>query len=332
MPRAACRPCVAGRRPGRRLRPADARAAACDDEADAIVYDAWCATIVDMGPPTRERLRVGKRKGCHSQIAGRDNQLLVSLPAKQARRPLKIRRPLVYGRAARKWPALRDARASATRWCGVTSALQRRRFRTAADVRAAWRRRWFSRRARLTGSVLPDWARLAVSGATIAVYMGPYRCGFRRLAAHAGRSAAGHDRRCHRECGAVPSARLLHGTLRDLRTSGPHGIWTGRFMVIIGEASRARISNAPSRLRPAASSIAVPANFQRNAPNRFGTEDDAMVEKVLTANRLADGIPSGSTLPATGGVVAGCLRRSPCGGPSRPGGDRKALVRREIKW
>ena len=87
----------------------------------------------------------------------------------------------------------------------------------------------------LTGDVLPDWASLAISGATIAVYMG------RTVAA----SVAGRLM----QAGLPPETtvavienasrrdrRLMHGTLKDLPDLEHRDELSGPVMVIIGEA------------------------------------------------------------------------------------------------
>src|SRR5690606_40655382 len=86
---------------------------------------------------------------------------------------LKSGDPLVYGRAGEEMAALREAGVSYEIVPGITSA-----FAAAADfdlpltLRGVASSLIFTTGHDLTGDVLPDWASLAVSGATIAVYMG----------------------------------------------------------------------------------------------------------------------------------------------------------------
>lgn len=207
-------------------------------EADAIVYDALVPqTIVDMGRRDAERLSVGKRKGCHTKSQDEINQLLVTLAA-EGKRVVRLKSgdPLVYGRAGEEMAAMREAGISYEIVPGITSA-----FAAAADfelpltLRGVASSLVFTTGHDLTGEVLPDWARLAVSGATIAVYMG------RTVAA----SVAGRLM----QAGLPPETtvavienasradrRLLHGTLKDLPDLENRSELAGPVMVIIGEA------------------------------------------------------------------------------------------------
>jgi uroporphyrin-III C-methyltransferase / precorrin-2 dehydrogenase / sirohydrochlorin ferrochelatase len=207
-------------------------------EADAIVYDALVPqAIVDMGRRDAERLSVGKRKGCHTKSQDEINQLLVKL-AGEGKRVVRLKSgdPLIFGRAGEEMAALREAGISYEIVPGITSA-----FAAAADfelpltLRGVASSLVFTTGHDLAGDVLPDWARLAVSGATIAVYMG------RTVAA----SVAGRLM----QAGLSPETtvavienasraerRLLHGTLRDLPDLESRTELDGPVMVIIGDA------------------------------------------------------------------------------------------------
>lgn len=218
-------------------------------EADVIVYDALVPqAIVDMGRRDAERLSVGKRKNCHSKSQGEINRLLVRL-GQDGKRVVRLKSgdPLVYGRAGEEMAALREAGISYEIVPGITSA-----FAAAADfdlpltLRGVASSLIFTTGHDLTGDVLPDWARLAVSGATIAVYMG------RTVAA----SVAGRLM----EAGLSPDTtvavvenasradrRLFHGVLKELPDLEARDDLAGPVMVIIGEA-------------------VAGANFQRSEP------------------------------------------------------------------
>ena len=218
-------------------------------EADVIVYDALVPqAIVDMGRRDAERLSVGKRKNCHSKSQGEINRLLVRL-GQDGKRVVRLKSgdPLVYGRAGEEMAALREAGISYEIVPGITSA-----FAAAADfdlpltLRGVASSLIFTTGHDLTGDVLPDWARLAVSGATIAVYMG------RTVAA----SVAGRLM----EAGLSPDTtvavvenasradrRLFHGVLKELPDLEASDELAGPVMVIIGEA-------------------VAGANFQRSEP------------------------------------------------------------------
>jgi uroporphyrin-III C-methyltransferase / precorrin-2 dehydrogenase / sirohydrochlorin ferrochelatase len=207
-------------------------------EADAIVYDALVPqAIVDMGRRDAHRYSVGKRKGCHSKSQDEINALLVML-GQEGKRVVRLKSgdPLVYGRAAEEMAALRQAGISYEIVPGITSA-----FAAAADfelpltLRGVASSLIFTTGHDLTGDVLPDWARLAVSGATIAVYMG--------------RSVAASVASRLMQAGLAPETtvavienasrknrNLLHGTLKDLPDLQFRDELTGPVMVIIGDA------------------------------------------------------------------------------------------------
>lgn len=207
-------------------------------EADAIVYDALVPqAVVDMGRRDAERIPVGKRKGCHSKSQNEINDLLVEL-GKSGKRVVRLKSgdPLIFGRAAEEMAALREAGVTYEIVPGITSA-----FAAAADfelpltLRGVASSLVFTTGHDMTGDVLPDWARLAVSGATIAVYMG------RTVAASvAERLIAGGMPRettvAVIENASRREARLFHGTIADLPSLQHFDALTGPVMVIIGEA------------------------------------------------------------------------------------------------
>lgn len=207
-------------------------------EADVIVYDALVPkAIVDMGRRDAERISVGKRKNAHSKTQGEINELLVEL-GKAGQRVVRLKSgdPLVYGRAAEEMDALRKAGISYEIVPGITSA-----FAAAADfdlpltLRGVASSLIFTTGHDLTGDTLPDWASLAVNGATVAVYMG------RTVAASVTDRlvAAGLSPDTH--VAAIENAsrrdrRLFHGRLSDLPDLELRDELTGPVMVIIGDA------------------------------------------------------------------------------------------------
>ncbi|KQR68840.1 siroheme synthase CysG [Rhizobium sp. Leaf341] len=226
-------------------------------EADVLVYDALVPqAIVDMGRRDAERLSVGKRKGCHSKSQDEINALLVRL-GREGKRVVRLKSgdPLVYGRAGEEMAALREAGIGYEIVPGITSA-----FAAAADfelpltLRGVASSLIFTTGHDLAGDVLPDWARLAVSGATISVYMG------RTVAASVAARliAAG----LHRDTtvAVVENAsradrRLLHGTLGELPGLETRDDLDGPVMVIIGDA-------------------VAGANFERSEPLSLGRTSD----------------------------------------------------------
>ncbi|MGX5722464.1 siroheme synthase CysG [Shinella zoogloeoides] len=206
--------------------------------ADVIVFDALVPqAIVDMGRRDAERLSVGKRKGCHSKSQEEINDLLVEL-GKAGKRVVRLKSgdPLVYGRAGEEMAALRQAGVTYEVVPGITSA-----FAAAADfelpltLRGVASSLVFTTGHDLTGAVLPDWARLAISGATVAVYMG------RTVAASVAARLMDAGLPADTTVAVVENAsrrekRLLHGTLKDLPGLEHRDELSGPVMVIIGEA------------------------------------------------------------------------------------------------
>jgi uroporphyrin-III C-methyltransferase/precorrin-2 dehydrogenase/sirohydrochlorin ferrochelatase len=207
-------------------------------EADVIVYDALVPqAIVDMGRRDAERLSVGKRKNCHSKSQDEINRLLVRL-GREGKRVVRLKSgdPLVYGRAGEEMAALRDAGISYEIVPGITSA-----FAAAADfdlpltLRGVASSLIFTTGHDLTGDVLPDWASLAISGATIAVYMG------RTVAASVAGRLMGAGLSPDTTVAIVENAsrgdrRLFHGVLKELPDLEAREDLDGPVMVIIGEA------------------------------------------------------------------------------------------------
>jgi uroporphyrin-III C-methyltransferase/precorrin-2 dehydrogenase/sirohydrochlorin ferrochelatase len=207
-------------------------------QADAIVYDALVPeAVVSMGRRDAERIPVGKRKGCHSKSQAEINDLLIELGrnGKQVVR-LKSGDPLVFGRAGEEMAALREAGISYEVVPGVTAA-----FAAAADfelpltLRGVTSSMVFTTGHDLKGGVLPDWAKLAISGATVAVYMG------RSVAADVAARLIEAGLSPDTAVAVVENAsradrRLFHGTLADLPSLETRADLTGPVMTIIGDA------------------------------------------------------------------------------------------------
>lgn len=234
-------------------------------EADVIVYDALVPqAIVDMGRRDAERLSVGKRKGCHSKSQDEINRLLVRL-GKDGKCVVRLKSgdPLVYGRAGEEMAALREAGIAYEIVPGITSA-----FAAAADfelpltLRGVASSLIFTTGHDLAGDVLPDWARLAVSGATIAVYMG------RSVAASVAKRLIDAGLGVETTVAVIENAsradrRLLHGTLNDLPELEHRDELTGPVMVIIGDA----VAGANFDRSEALASSVRPADFKREYVN-----------------------------------------------------------------
>jgi uroporphyrin-III C-methyltransferase/precorrin-2 dehydrogenase/sirohydrochlorin ferrochelatase len=206
--------------------------------ADVIVHDALVPeAIVAMGRRDAQRLAVGKRKGCHSKTQAEINALLVRLgrEGKQVVR-LKSGDPLVFGRAGEEMQALRDAGLSHEVVPGVTSALAAAAdFRLPLTLRGVSSSLVFTTGHDLKGGPLPDWARLAISGATVAVYMG------RSVAADVAQrlidaGLSPDTAVAVVENASLPGRRRLHGTLADLPSLSGRDDLDGPVMTIIGDA------------------------------------------------------------------------------------------------
>jgi uroporphyrin-III C-methyltransferase/precorrin-2 dehydrogenase/sirohydrochlorin ferrochelatase len=207
-------------------------------EADVLVYDALVPqAVVDMGRRDAERISVGKRKGCHSKSQNEINDLLVEL-GRAGKRVVRLKSgdPLVFGRAGEEMAALRAGGVSYEIVPGITSA-----FAAAADfelpltLRGVSSSLIFTTGHDLDGDVLPDWARLAVSGATIAVYMG------RTVAASVAGRLMSAGILADTPVAVIENAsrrdrRLMHGVLADLPSLEGRDDLAGPVMVIIGEA------------------------------------------------------------------------------------------------
>ncbi|MGL3605323.1 siroheme synthase CysG [Rhizobium sp. G187] len=207
-------------------------------ECDVIVYDALVPReVVDMGRRDAERIPVGKRKGCHSKSQSEINALLVELghAGKRVVR-LKSGDPLVFGRAGEEMAALRDAGIAYEIVPGVTSALAAAAdFELPLTLRGVSSSLVFTTGHDLQGNVLPDWARLALSGATVAVYMG------RTVAASVAERLMTSGLAEDTTVAVVENAgrrdsRLLHGTLKELPGLEARTELSGPVMVIIGDA------------------------------------------------------------------------------------------------
>lgn len=207
-------------------------------EADVIVHDALVPeSVIAMGRRDAERIPAGKRKGCHSRSQDEINALLVRL-ARQGKRVLRLKSgdPLIFGRAGEEMAALRAANVSYEVVPGVTAA-----FAAAADfelpltLRGVASSLVFTTGHDLKGRTLPDWARLAVSGATVAVYMG--RSNASAVALRLIDAGLSPDTAVAvAENASLGSCRRFHGTLADLPSLELRDDLAGPVLTIIGDA------------------------------------------------------------------------------------------------
>ncbi len=158
-------------------------------EADVIVYDRLVPeAVVAMGRRDARRVYVGKAKGAHDVSQVEINRLIVE-EARKGNRVVRLKSgdPLIYGRAGEEIAALRAAGISFDIVPGITAA-----FAAAAEAEIPLTFRQeagsaegatgrttnaahslvFATGHDADGRTLPDWANLALTGATVAVYMG----------------------------------------------------------------------------------------------------------------------------------------------------------------
>ena len=203
-----------------------------------ILYDALVPeAVVAMGRRDAERTPVGKRKGCHSKSQKEINALLVTL-GREGKRVVRLKSgdPLVFGRAGEEMAALREAGISYEVVPGVTAA-----FAAAADFELPLTLRGvsssivFTTGHDLKGGTLPDWAKLAISGATVAVYMG--RSVAADVASRLIEAGLSPDTAVAVvENASLTSRRRFHGTLADLPSLETRGDLSGPVMTVIGDA------------------------------------------------------------------------------------------------
>ena len=207
-------------------------------EADVIVHDALVPeAVVALGRRDAERIAAGKRKGCHAKTQSEINELLVEL-GRAGKRVVRLKSgdPLVFGRAGEEMAALRAAGVSFEVVPGVTSA-----FAAAADAELPLTLRGvssslvFTTGHDLKGDALPDWAKLAIEGATVAVYMG--RTNAAEVATRLAEAGLSPDTAVAVvENASLPTRRLFHGTLADLPLLQERADLAGPVMTIIGDA------------------------------------------------------------------------------------------------
>ncbi|MEO2038751.1 MAG: uroporphyrinogen-III C-methyltransferase, partial [Martelella sp.] len=207
-------------------------------EADVIAYDALVPqAVVDMGRRDAERIAVGKRKNCHSKSQNEINDLLVDL-AKEGKRVVRLKSgdPLIFGRAGEEMAALRAAGVSYEVVPGITSATAAAAdFELPLTLRGVASTLVFTTGHDLNGDTLPDWAALAVRGATIAVYMG------RSVAAKLGARLQEAGVPADTTIAVIENAsrdnqRLFHGVLSEMALLEARDDLSGPVMVIIGDA------------------------------------------------------------------------------------------------
>ncbi|PPJ46667.1 uroporphyrinogen-III C-methyltransferase [Rhizobium sp. KAs_5_22] len=231
-------------------------------ECDVIVHDALVPqAVIDMGRRDATRIPVGKRKGCHSKTQDEINDLLVEL-GREGKRVVRLKSgdPLVFGRAGEEMAALREAGVAYEVVPGITSALAAAAdFELPLTLRGVASSLVFTTGHDLHGETLPDWARLALSGATVAVYMG--RSNAASVAGRLMASGLSEDTTVAVvENAGRRDSRLMHGTLAELPALEARDELKGPVMVIIGDAVA---GGNFTRSEPLRGTIASLAPFER---------------------------------------------------------------------
>lgn len=207
-------------------------------DADVVMHDALVPMeIVRMSRRDAEIISVGKRKGCHSKSQDEINALLVE----KAQQGLKVVRlksgdPMIFGRAGEEIATLRSHDISYEVVPGVTSALAgAAEAEIPLTLRGTASSVIFTTGHDLNGKHLPDWAQLALSGATISVYMG--RTVARQTAERLLQAGlAAETPVAVLENVARPDQRRLVGTLSDLQHLQDEKTSPSAALIIIGEA------------------------------------------------------------------------------------------------
>lgn len=206
-------------------------------EADVIVHDGLVPdAVVAMGRRDAARIPVGKAKGRHSATQDEINAILVR-EARAGHRVVRLKSgdPMVFGRAGEEIAALRKAGIAYEVVPGITAA-----FAAAASAEIPLTLRGvasslvFATGHDRDGDTLPDWAGLALTGATVAVYMG--RTVAARVAAQLQR--AGLDAATPVlaiENAARRDEACFAGTLADLPAFGARDDVAGPVLIVIGE-------------------------------------------------------------------------------------------------
>lgn len=220
-------------------------------EADVIVYDRLVpASVVAQGRRDAERVYVGKAKGAHA-VTQEDINALIVREAKKGRRVVRLKSgdPLIFGRAGEEMAALRAAGISFDVVPGITAA-----FAAAAETEIPLTLRdsssalVFATGHDADGETLPGWAGLAISGATVAVYMGHTVAA--KVAARlieAGMNASTPVAVI--ENASRPDKRAYAGRLDELAEIADRPEIVGPVLIIVGDVVAAgAIAGAPARL------------------------------------------------------------------------------------
>ncbi|MEW5423629.1 siroheme synthase CysG [Amorphus sp. 3PC139-8] len=221
-------------------------------EADVIVHDQLVPdAVIAMGRRDAERVAVGKAKGAHSVTQERINEILVERATRGERVVrLKSGDPMIFSRAGEEIAALEAAGIAYDIVPGVTAALAAASSaKIPLTLRGIASSVVFATGHDRHSNVLPDWANLALSGATVAVYMGRTVAGkvaTRLMAAGlpATTPVAVVENAAHAD------ERAFTGRLDDLPELSRRSDVDGAVLIVIGEAVGEAGANAAEPLAP----------------------------------------------------------------------------------
>ena len=220
-------------------------------EADVVVYDRLVPEgVVAMGRRDARRVYVGKARGAHAVTQAEINAIIVD-EARAGHRVVRLKSgdPLIFGRAGEEIAALRAAGISFDIVPGITAA-----FAAAAEAEIPLTLRdsssalVFVTGQDADGETLPNWASVALAGATVAVYMG--RAAAAKVAARlveAGMNAATPVAVI--ENASRPGRRAYAGVLADLVQITERPELTGPVLILVGDVvAEGNIAEAPAAL------------------------------------------------------------------------------------
>jgi len=220
------------------------------EEADLVLYDALVSDEVRGIASRAEHIYVGKRAGREHTSQEMIERLLID-GARQGRRVVRLKSgdPLVFGRAGEEIAALRAAGISFDIVPGVTAALA-----AAAETEIPLTLRdsasalVFATGQDANGETLPSWAGLALSGATVAVYMG------RAVAAKVAARLIEAGMRPTTPVAVIenasrPGHRAYVGELSELARIAANGDPAGPALIIVGDVvAEGAVSTRPVSL------------------------------------------------------------------------------------
>ncbi len=207
-------------------------------EADVIVHDRLVTDeVLDMARRDAARIYVGKARANHCLPQEGINALLVRL-AREGKRVVRLKGgdPFIFGRGGEEAEALAAAGVAFEVVPGITAALAcAAQARIPLTHREAARAVTFVTGHTKDGTVDVDFASVARSRATLAVYMGVVSLpGLRDGLLAAGMPASTPAALIER--GGTRAQRELHGTLDELATAAAGWSTGGPALVLVGEA------------------------------------------------------------------------------------------------